>query len=51
MKDNPEFNVQFVSIIEKYPLSYDYNSNQYSNRNLQDKAWEKISKELNESGK
>ncbi|XP_030747119.1 uncharacterized protein LOC115875744 [Sitophilus oryzae] len=49
MKDNPEFNVQFVSIIEKYPLSYDYNSNQYSNRNLQDKAWEKISKELNES--
>lgn len=51
MKDNPEFNVQFVSIVEKHPLIYDYNSNDYSNRNLQDKTWEKISKELNESGK
>lgn len=51
MKDTPEFNIRLVTLIEKYPVVYDHTSAEYSNRNLQDKAWENIAKEINQSGK
>lgn len=51
MKDTPEFNISFVNLIEKNPIIYDHTSAEYFNRNSQDKAWENIAKEINESGK
>lgn len=51
MKDDPDFNILFVSLIEKQRSLYDYTCAEYSNRNAQDRAWESISKEVSESGK
>lgn len=43
--------IALVQIIEQYPVLYDYTRSDYSNRNVQDKAWEEISKTLKISGK
>lgn len=39
-----------VSLIEKRPSIYDYNNKDHSNRMVQDKLWEEISKEMNVNG-
>nr|CAD7411071.1 unnamed protein product [Timema poppensis] len=49
MKDDPDFNIHFVALIERRPCIYDYTSSDYSKRNVQDKAWETIAKEISES--
>ncbi|RVE53775.1 hypothetical protein evm_001667 [Chilo suppressalis] len=42
MRDDYEFNVQFCNLIENHPVLYDYNRPEYSNRNVQEQAWESI---------
>lgn len=51
MKDTPDYNILFVSIIEKYKIVYDHTCAEYSDRNKQEKAWTELAKEINESGK
>lgn len=50
MKDDPDFNIRFVSIIEQNQCIYDYNIKEYASRTTQDKAWEKIGKEVQATG-
>lgn len=50
MKDDPDFNIKFVSIIENYLCIYDYKSKEYACRTSQDKAWESIGKEVGATG-
>lgn len=50
MRDDIEFNIKFCELVENHPELYDYNQSSYSNRSVQDKAWELIAQELNESG-
>ncbi|KAK9702953.1 Alcohol dehydrogenase transcription factor Myb/SANT-like [Popillia japonica] len=49
MKDESDFNILFVSLIENEKALYDYTCADYSNRNAQDRAWESIAKEVSES--
>ncbi|XP_074033107.1 MAGUK family member discs large 1 isoform X3 [Leptinotarsa decemlineata] len=49
MEDNPTFNVKFVQILEKNPVLYDYTPEGYSNRQVQDKTWYEVGKEINET--
>lgn len=51
MKDDPDFNIRFVSLIEAKPCIYDHTRSDYSNRNIQDLAWEQIAKEVEATGK
>lgn len=51
MKDDPDFNIHFVGVIEEHPCIYDHSISDYSNRNVIDNAWEKIAKRVSESGK
>lgn len=39
-----------VSLIEKRPSIYDFKHKDHSNRTVQDKLWEEISKEMDVSG-
>jgi len=39
-----------ISLIEKRPSIYDYKDKDHSNRAVQDKLWEEISKEMNVNG-
>lgn len=38
MEDDPEFNIQFVALVEEYTCLYDYHLADYSNRTKQDIA-------------
>lgn len=51
MKDDPDFNIKFVALIEKDPCIYDYSCSDYVKRNVLEKAWETISKEISETGR
>ncbi|KAL5237737.1 hypothetical protein ACI65C_005147 [Semiaphis heraclei] len=46
MKDDPEFNIKFVEIVENHKCIYDYNIKEYASRVEQDRAWENIGKEI-----
>jgi hypothetical protein len=51
MRDDPEFNILFVSLIEKHRCLFDSSSAEYGNRNIQDRAWDKIAHEVSATGK
>lgn len=51
MRDDPDFNISFVSLIEKQRCLFDFSCAEYNNRNIQERAWEKIAKEVSGSGK
>jgi len=51
MKDDPEFNIHFVSLVEKQRCLYDHTIADYCNRSAQDRAWEIIAQELSEPGR
>lgn len=51
MRDDPDFNISFVSLIEKHRCLFDFSCAEYNNRNIQERAWEKIAKEVSGSGK
>ncbi|XP_067005315.2 uncharacterized protein [Anabrus simplex] len=42
MRDDQKFNIQFVSIVERYPVIYDYTKTGYSKKNVIDKIWAEI---------
>ncbi|XP_050433893.1 uncharacterized protein LOC126841447 [Adelges cooleyi] len=46
MKDDPEFNINFVGLVESRRCLYDLHHSDFSNRTLQDQAWESISQEV-----
>jgi hypothetical protein len=50
MRDDPDFNILFVSLIEKYRCLFDSSSAEYGNRNIQDRAWDKIAHEVTATG-
>lgn len=51
MADNPLFNINFVKAIEQRPCIWNYSLTEYSKRNLTEKAWVDVAKEINDSGK
>jgi len=51
MKDDPEFNIKFVALIEEHSCLYDHHQADYSNRTKQDIAWENISQKVKGTGK
>lgn len=50
MKDNPDFNIQFVSTIKNHPCVYNYHTKEYSCKITQEKAWRSIGKEVEATG-
>lgn len=50
MKDDPEFNVLFVSLGESIGHIYDYICQDNSDRTKQELVWEEMPKYLNEIG-
>lgn len=49
MRDDPDFNISFVSLIEKHRCLFDFGCAEYNNRSIQERAWEKIAKEVSGS--
>lgn len=43
-------NIRLVQEVEKYPCLYDYTLNEYSRKDITEKSWNAIGKELNLSG-
>lgn len=50
MRDDQEFNINFVKIIEKERCLYDKNMPEYRSKDMHDQIWKKISDEVKESG-
>lgn len=50
MRDDQEFNVQFVKIVEKERTLYDKTLPEYRSKEEHEKVWMKISEQINESG-
>ncbi|KAK9729010.1 BESS motif [Popillia japonica] len=50
MEDTPTFNVKFVQTVEKYNVLYDQTMENYSNRQVQEKAWNEVGKEIKAAG-
>ncbi|XP_050433891.1 uncharacterized protein LOC126841445 [Adelges cooleyi] len=46
MKDDPEFNINFVGLVESHQCLYDHRQTDFLNRAIQDQAWESISREV-----
>ncbi|XP_050444008.1 transcription factor Adf-1-like [Adelges cooleyi] len=46
MKDDPDFNIKFVAMIETSPCIYDHTKADHSNKQIVDRAWEMIAKQL-----
>ncbi|GBP17865.1 hypothetical protein EVAR_7858_1 [Eumeta japonica] len=49
MRDDPEFNIKFIELVEKNPSLYDNTRPDHGNRNKQNKIWADIGKKLNEN--
>lgn len=44
------FNINFMGEVEKYPELYDYTLADYSRKDVTDRAWQEIAKEVKLSG-
>lgn len=51
MRDDEQFNISFVKKVQEYECLYDYTRSDYKNIQIQDKAWQEISEEFNETCK
>lgn len=51
MRDDQEFNINFVKIIERERCLYDKTMSEYRSKDMHDQIWKKISTEVKESGK
>lgn len=51
MRDDEQFNMSFVKKVEDYKCLYDYTRSDYKNIQIQDKAWQEIADEFNETRK
>uniref|UniRef100_A0A6P7F2E5 Uncharacterized protein LOC114324150 n=1 Tax=Diabrotica virgifera virgifera TaxID=50390 RepID=A0A6P7F2E5_DIAVI len=47
--DDPLFNINFVRVIESRPCIWNYNLQEYSKRNITEKAWTEIANEVNDT--
>jgi hypothetical protein len=43
-------NIMFVKTVEKYPCLYNYTLAEYSRRDLTERAWINVAKEMNYTG-
>jgi hypothetical protein len=43
-----DFCIKFVQAVEKYPCLYNYKLAYYSRKDIVDKAWVEVGKEINE---
>lgn len=50
MRDDQEFNIKFVTLVEANPCLYDNTREDYHMSHLQERAWAKIAKEIEEEG-
>lgn len=51
MRDDQDFNIHFVKIIERERSLYDKSLPEYRSKEEHERIWQKISTEVNESGK
>lgn len=51
MRDDQDFNIHFVKIIENERSLYDKTLPEYRSKEEHERIWQKISTEVNESGK
>lgn len=51
MRDDHEFNIRFVGLVEAHPCLYDHSREDYHLSHIQEKAWQKIAQEIGEGGK
>lgn len=51
MRDDQDFNIHFVKIIENERSLYDKSLPEYRSKEEHERIWQKISTEVNESGK
>ena len=51
MRDDQDFNIQFVQIIKRERSLYDKTLPEYRSKDEHDKIWQKVADEVNESGK
>lgn len=51
MRDDQDFNIHFVKIIEHERSLYDKSMPEYRSKEEHERIWQKISAEVNESGK
>lgn len=50
MRDDEQFNINFVKKVELHKCLYDYTRVDYKNIHIQEKAWKTIADEFQESG-
>ncbi|XP_050308275.1 uncharacterized protein LOC126744762 [Anthonomus grandis grandis] len=48
MRDDQEFNINFVALVEAYPCLYDNTREDYHMNHVQERAWAKIAKDIGE---
>ncbi|XP_055586710.1 uncharacterized protein LOC129739324 [Uranotaenia lowii] len=46
MRDDPEFNIAFVRLVENFPCIYDHHHEDYHRAHVQNRVWGKIAKEI-----
>lgn len=50
MRDDQDFNIMFVKIIEKERILYDKSLPEYRSKDEHDRVWQKIANEVHENG-
>lgn len=51
MRDDHDFNINFVKLIEKERCLYDKNVTEYRSKEMHEQIWRKIADDVNDSGK
>lgn len=51
MRDDQEFNINFVKIVQKYRCLFDKSLPEYRNKDDHERVWNKVAQEAKESGK
>lgn len=51
MSNEQVFNIKFVGEIEKHSELYNYTLNEYSRKDITEKAWNEVAKEVGMTGK
>lgn len=51
MRDDHEFNIHFVKLIEKERSLYDKSLPEYRSKDMHEQIWRQIAAEVNDSGK
>lgn len=51
MRDDQEFNINFVKIVQKYRCLFDKTLPEYRSKDDHERIWNKVAQEAKESGK